>query len=101
MAIAFKDGMKLELWVWDRGELEGFAVYLNGELLDEQSSAGMKYPIDMPSGPRAIIVHFAGDDGGATKIIDIAAGGAVLEHQESGTKHSYLIVRDGEASAHA
>lgn len=93
MAILFRDGMKLELWVWDSAKIEGFSVYLNEELIDEQASAGMKYPIEAPSDSRAVVVHFGGEDGGATKIIDIAAGGAVIDHQETGTKHSYLIVR--------
>jgi hypothetical protein len=91
VTIKYKDGMELELWVWDSGELEGFAVYLNDQFLDEESTVGMKYPIAKPDPASAIIVEFGGADGGATKIVDTAANNAVLEHQDSGVKHSYLV----------
>jgi hypothetical protein len=92
VTIQYKDGMKLELWIWDSGELEGFAVYLNGQFLDEKNIVAIKYPIGKPDPKSAIVVEFGGDDGGATKVVDVAANNQVLEHQDSGDKHSYLIV---------
>lgn len=93
MAIKFADGMKLQLWVWDSGDIEGFSIFLNGEFLDERTTLALKYDIDAPTGDEAIVVHFAGVDGGATKIVDAAKANAVLESQESGLKHSYVITK--------
>jgi hypothetical protein len=90
MGIKYREG--LELWVWDSGVLEGFAVYINGQLLDEETIIGMKYPIAKPeSGAAAIVVKFGGADGGATKIVDTKANNQVVEHQDSGTSHGYII----------
>jgi len=87
-AIQYKKG--LELWVWDTGELEGFALYLNGELLDEQNVPLLRYDIGKPDGVSAIVVQFGGADGGATKIVDTEAA-KVLVHQDSGTNHGYIV----------
>ena len=86
--IAYKDG--LELWVWDSGELEGFAVYLNGELLDESILIGGKYRIGRPIALADIEVRFGGADGGATKIVDTKAH-KTLSFQDEGTQHQYTI----------
>ena len=91
MAIKFTDGMKLELWVWDRGELEGYAIYLNGQYLTEGSTIARRYPIDPPKGNEVIAIHFGGADGGATKIVDAAQDNSVVEHQDDGVRHSYII----------
>ncbi len=86
--ITYKDG--LELWVWDTGKLEGFAVYLNGEKVDEQTGIGNKYPIARPATPLVITVQFGGADGGATKIVDTSTSVAV-KFQDTGTSHQYRV----------
>ncbi|HMI86488.1 MAG TPA: hypothetical protein VK550_20485 [Polyangiaceae bacterium] len=99
MSIKFELSMKLQLWVWDSGELEGWALYLNDELIDEQDVFALKYDIESPDPSWAVVVHFAGDDGGGTKIVNIASGKpVVLERQDSGLKHSYIIAKETDAT---
>jgi hypothetical protein len=86
--IPYKDG--LELWVWDTGQLEGFAVYLNGEKLDEQILVGKKYPIGRPDSVLNITVQFGGADGGATKIFDTTTKKSVA-FQDAGISHRYRV----------
>jgi hypothetical protein len=95
MAIKYTKSMKLQLWVWDTGDLEGFSVYLNGELLDDSDAPDLAYDIDRPEkdSSSAIVVHFNGIDGGATKVVDVSndAKPKTVEHQNDGLKHSYLV----------
>jgi hypothetical protein len=91
MTINYKTG--LELWVWDRGELEGFAVYLNRQRVADEVVQGMRYAIDAPETASATItVAFGGKDGGATKIVDSATQKA-LEYNDDALEHEYVIVR--------
>jgi hypothetical protein len=91
MTIEYKTGMRLQLWVWDRGEIEGFSVFRNGAIVDEKLAVKQSYDIAPTGSPDAVVVHFSGRDGGATKIVDVAGGTHVLAHQDDGFKHSYLI----------
>jgi hypothetical protein len=90
-SIEYVDG--LELWVWDSGELEGFAVFLNGTKVDEQLIPKIKFPIAQPQPKVDIVVEFGGVDGGATKVVDVASGNKVLGFLDSGNTHSYTVVK--------
>ena len=92
--IEFKSGMKLFLYVWDSGEIEGFAVYVNDTLVTERNTLTRKYPLEpLDSGESwGLIVQFAGQDGGATKIVDEATTPqTVLAHQDTGLSHAYMV----------
>jgi hypothetical protein len=92
--INYKDGMTLELWVWDKGELEGFSIYMDGQQLDHQDVLAMRYPIAPPETQVEVLVKFGGKDGGATKIVDMTDGKkVVLAHNESGLDHRFVIGR--------
>lgn len=93
MNIKYDPCMRLELWVWDSGELEGFSVYVNGELADRQHVSELKYALQPPDPHTEIVVEFAGTDGGATKIVDVAEPRepVTLEHCEHGQRHVYLL----------
>jgi len=86
--IQYTDG--LQLWVWDTGELEGFAVNLNGEILTQQVVETGRYKISKPADTWNITVSFGGADGGATKIVDTTAN-KTIAFQDAGTLHSYTI----------
>jgi hypothetical protein len=94
--ITYQDGMKLWLYVWDSGNPEGFAVYINDNLLTESNAILKKYDIE-PLGPGeswGILVRFAGQDGGATKVVDEGSSPHQVEgHQDDGVVHGYLIKR--------
>lgn len=86
--VSYVDGM--QLWVWDTGKLEGFAVYLNGELITNQVIEGAKLDVVKPTGTATIVVQFSGVDGGATKLVDTVAKSA-LAFQDSGNTHTYTV----------
>src|SRR5438105_1258181 len=44
--VSYVDG--LQLWVWDTGELEGFAVFLNGQVITNQVIEGAKINVERP-----------------------------------------------------
>ncbi len=92
--VEYKAGMKLQLWVWDTGELEGFMLYKDGKLFDAQQVHDLAYEIDRPIDTFKIEVKFNGVDGGATKIVDIASGKtSVLASKDAGDVHAYDIKR--------
>lgn len=84
--------MQLKLLVRDTGDLDTFAVYVNGgivdEIADQQTHA---YPIDPPSSDMAVGVQFGGVDGGTSAIYDFANGQKKQLARQTGVTHLYLI----------
>lgn len=92
--IEYSVGQKLQLRVKDVGSFDGFAVFVNGHLIDEIADQDMHaYEIDRPSAPMAVVVHFGGNDGGTSVIVDITDPLHKIPHEkQTGLRHSYLIV---------
>lgn len=95
MAIDYKQGRKLELWVRDTGVFEGFALFLNGEQVDEVGDQStQKYAIERPEANAAIVIHFGGADGGDSAVVDVTDPKSKKRlEKQSGLQHSYLIHR--------
>jgi len=83
----------LELWVWDTGEVEGFALFMDGVQIDPGGVEKIKYVIPAPQGQAEYVVQFAGLDGGATKMVDAKNANRVLGFQDTGMSHAYTVVR--------
>jgi hypothetical protein len=97
MEIRYRERRMLELWVRDVGAFDGIAIYLNGKLIerigDQQT---VKFAIERPPGPTEIIVHFGGNDGGISAVVDVtdidqqrALG---KQTQGDGLRHAYRVV---------
>jgi hypothetical protein len=70
--IDYREGQKLELRVQDRGGFDSFAIYLDGLLFTEVADQKPhSYPIARPSDVTAIVVHFGGNDGGTSAVVDV------------------------------
>lgn len=89
--IKYKPG--LELWVRDTGQFEGYAVFLNGTLVQQVGDQlTNKFPIGQPSALTPIVIHFGGADGGISAIVDVSNPPSQVKLEaQSGLKHSYLI----------
>jgi hypothetical protein len=97
MVIPYPEGAKLELWVVDTGALDTIAIYLNGSLIDyigDQTTK--KSAIQRPPTGKsiAIAVHFGGNDGGYSAIVD-TTGGQSKNIQKlgpaDGLRHSFIL----------
>lgn len=97
MIISYPNTAKLELWVIDSGSLDTLGIFLNGRLIDFIADHQThKSPIDRPpTGTSiAIAVHFGGNDGGFSAIVD--AGKNPVENVEKlgprdGFRHSFIL----------
>lgn len=97
--ISFPAGRQLELWVRDTGELDTFAVFLNGNLAERVSDQTRthRFPFDRPVTSSAIVVHFGGNDSGLTAIVDVTDGqerGLAKLTAADGNRHSYIVVAE-------
>lgn len=93
MSIKYVQGKKLQLWVRDTGVFDGFAVYLNGQKIDEVGEQDTKkYDIVRPDAAEKVSVRFGGHDGGVTAVVDVTDPNAkqVLAKQH-GMAHEYVI----------
>lgn len=95
--ITYPPGKQYQLWVRDSGEFDGFAIYVNQTLVRQVGDQlTHKYPIvpPVPGGPSPlpIVIHFGGNDGGVSAIVDVTVPNdeQVIEKQ-LGLKHSYLV----------
>jgi hypothetical protein len=92
--IKYAPEQKLQLRVKDVGSFDGFAVYVNGHLIDEIGDQDThRYDIGRPTAPMAVVVHFGGNDGGTSVVVDITNPMHKIPYEkQTGTRHSYLIV---------
>ena len=91
--VQYTDGMELELWVQDTGQLDTYFIYVNGfQVKASQSQALHTYPIDKPQRPPlAITIRFAGNDGGLSALFDVAGGQRRELARQSGTAHEWIV----------
>ncbi|MDQ2643857.1 MAG: hypothetical protein M3020_08595 [Myxococcota bacterium] len=96
MEVNYSDGKKLQLWVKDRGELDGISVFLNGHLVRcFADQVTHKFPLERPPESVKLLVAFGGNDGGVTAIVDVTDGNNELvvarQKPEDGMKHEYVL----------
>jgi hypothetical protein len=93
MAIDYPANKSFELRVKDKGELEQFDVFVNGTLRSHISDGEMhKFPLERPPSAMAIAVHFEGQDGGKSAIVDVTdPQNPVKIASQDGLLHSYIV----------
>lgn len=96
MDVNYADGRKLQLWIKDKGELDGISVFLNGHLVRSfADQVTHKFPLERAPLSVKLLVAFGGNDGGVTAIVDVtdSANELVLAKQkpEDGMKHEYVL----------
>ncbi|MEY4547131.1 MAG: hypothetical protein RL685_3326 [Pseudomonadota bacterium] len=94
--IPYPQHKTFELWVRDTGDLDSFAVFLNGQLAERVSDQRKthKFKIDRPQGSCAVVVHFGGNDSGITAVVDVTNDrerGLAKQTPQDGFRHSYLL----------
>jgi hypothetical protein len=95
--VPYPDKAKLELWVIDSGSLDTLAVFLNGRMIDYIADRKTHaFPIERPpTGTTiAIAVHFGGNDGGFSAIMDASEGEPKTVEQlgpRDGFRHSFML----------
>ena len=99
MEVKYTDGKKLQLWIKDRGELDGVSVFLNGHLVRSFADPiTHKFPLERPPQSVKLLVAFGGNDGGVTAIVDVTDSGNELilakQKPEDGMKHEYVLKSD-------
>lgn len=94
MSIKYGPGMHLELWVQDRGVIEGYSIFINNQVIDDVSDGKVHIEaFPPPIAAMVIAVRFSGVDGGTSAIVDNQGPGArkIVAKQE-GIGHVYEIV---------
>jgi hypothetical protein len=91
--ISYTDGMVLELWVRDTGLFDGFAVYVNGSVIQKVGDQSThKFSIPKPTADLALAVNFGGQDGGVSSVVNIADPKNVVSlEKQTGLNHGYII----------
>lgn len=97
MIIDYPSAQKLELWVIDSGARDTVAVFLNGRLVEFIADRSVhQYSIERPPEGTAIAiaVHFGGNDGGFSAIVDATHGSPRYAEKlgpNDGMRHSYVL----------
>lgn len=97
MDIQYPSGKTLELWVRDKGEFDGIAIFLNGQIVgrvvDQKTH---KFPLMRPPVSTSLRASFGGNDGGVSAIVDVTNANEQMvigkQDAEDGIHHDYNLV---------
>lgn len=93
MDITRRPGMKVELWVKDSGEFDGFAVYLDGNkiatIVDDKTRS---FALPETNADLKVTVQFGGNDGGVSAIVHLMDdNNQSCLGKQRGMRHEYKI----------
>jgi hypothetical protein len=93
MPIAYPAGKEFELRVKDLGSLDQVDVFVNGALQSHITDQELHvFKIERPIAAMAIAVHFEGQDGGKSAIVDMTdPANPDMVASQTGLIHSYLL----------
>lgn len=91
--VEYTNDVQLELWVRDTGLFDGFAVFVNGSIVQTiGDQLTHKFPIPKPANNQSIAINFGGQDGGTSAIVDVSdANQLVALETQTGSNHGYII----------
>lgn len=95
MTLSYTADMELQLWVRDTGSFDSIAIFVNGKLsMLIADSKTHKFPISRPPESVVVAVHFGGNDGGYSAIVDVKTGKEDSLSKlgpDDGFRHSFIL----------
>lgn len=92
MEINKTTAMKLELWVKDSGNFDGFAVYFDGDKIANVVDQGTHVYTLPDKGTLSVVVQFGGNDGGISAVVDNKdPNNQTCLGKQDGKRHAYIF----------